>query len=76
MVSAMAAFTYQLSDLDTFVSEAHYGFTEIDDIEEIAEQLEFRLLADEPSLGDSGLVLVIADTGGSPLHMRPLGRIH
>jgi hypothetical protein len=69
-------FTYQISDLDQIVTDAGYAYAELDDIEELAEQLEDMLLAEHPSLNNMGLVLVIGDASGAPLHFRPLGVIH
>lgn len=69
-------FTYQISDLDGFVSEPLYAYAEIEDPVELAEILEDSLLLEQPALNNSGFVLVIADAVGSPLLFRPLGRIH
>jgi hypothetical protein len=70
------AFTYQVSDLDTFVSEPRYAYADIEDIEELAVELEYSLLSEQPFLDNSGLVLVIGDAGGMPLHFHPIGKIH
>jgi hypothetical protein len=69
-------FTYQISDLDQIVTDAGYAYAESDDVEELAAQLEDMLLSEHPSLNNMGLVLVIGDAAGTPLHMRPLGMIH
>jgi len=69
-------FTYQISDLDQIVTDAGYAYTELGDIEEVAEQLQEMLLSEHPALNNMGLVLVIGDAAGKPLLMRPLGAIH
>jgi hypothetical protein len=69
-------FTYQISDLDQIVTDAGYAYTELGDVEEIAEQLQEMLLTEHPALNNMGLVLVIGDSAGKPLLMRPLGVIH
>jgi hypothetical protein len=69
-------FTYQISDLDQIVTDAGYAYTELGDIEEVAEQLQEMLLTEHPALNNMGLVLVIGDAAGKPLLMRPLGVIH
>jgi hypothetical protein len=69
-------FTYQISDLDHIVTDAGYAYTELGDIEEVAEQLQAMLLTEHPALNNMGLVLVIGDSAGRPLLMRPLGVIH
>jgi hypothetical protein len=69
-------FTYQISDLDQIVTDAGYAYTELGDIEEVAEQLQEMLLSEHPALSNMGLVLVIGDAAGRPLLMRPLGAIH
>jgi hypothetical protein len=69
-------FTYQISDLDQVVTDAGYAYAELDDVEELAEQLEEMLLTEHPSLNHMGLVLVIGDAAGKPLLMRPLGVVH
>jgi hypothetical protein len=69
-------FTYQISDLDQIVTDAGYAYTELGDIEEVAEQLQDMLLSEHPALNNMGLVLVIGDAAGKPLLMRPLGAIH
>jgi len=69
-------FTYQISDLDQIVTDAGYAYTELGDIEEVAEQLQEMLLSEHPALNNMGLVLVIGDSAGKPLLMRPLGVVH
>ena len=69
-------FTYQISDLDQIVTDAGYAYTELGDIEEVAEQLQEMLLTEHPALNNMGLALVIGDAAGKPLLMRPLGVIH
>lgn len=69
-------FTYQISDLDQVVTDAGYAYAELDDIEELAEQIEDMLLTEHPSLNNMGLVLVIGDALGKPLLIRPLGVVH
>ena len=68
--------TYQISDLDQIVTDAGYAYSELGDIEEVAEQLQEMLLTQHPALNNMGLVLVIGDAAGKPLLMRPLGVIH
>jgi hypothetical protein len=68
--------TYQISDLDQIVTDAGYAYSELGDIEEVAEQLQEMLLSEHPALNNMGLVLVIGDAAGKPLLMRPLGVIH
>ena len=70
------AFTYQISDLDHFVTDTGYAYAEADDIGELAVQLGDILLSEQPALNNMGLVLVIGDADGKPLHFRPLGVIH
>jgi hypothetical protein len=70
------AFTYQVSDLDHFVTDTGYAYADADDIDELAIQLEGLLLSEQPGLNNMGLVLVIGDAKGKPLHFRPLGVIH
>ena len=69
-------FTYQISDLDQIVTDAGYAYTELGDIEEVAEQLQEMLLTEHPALNNMGLVLVIGDALGKPLLIRPLGVVH
>ena len=71
-----APFTYQISDLDQIVTDAGYAYGEGGDIEEVAEQLQEMLLTEHPALNNMGLVLVIGDSAGKPLLMRPLGVVH
>ena len=70
------AFTYQISDLDHFVTDAGYAYADTDDVDELAVQIENALLSEQPGLSNQGLVLVIGDSAGKPLHFRPLGVIH
>jgi hypothetical protein len=69
-------FTYQVSDLDQVVSNAGYAYCPTGDVEELALELEKMILRKQPVLKDKGLVIVICDAAGSPLHFRPLGTIH
>lgn len=48
-------FTYQISDLDQIVTDAGYAYTELGDIEEVAEQLQEMLLSEHPALNNMGL---------------------
>ena len=68
-------FSYQVSDLDSFVTEVRYARANTD-AAGFAAELGNSLLSEQPSLGDSGLVLVVGDAVGTPLHFRPLGTIH
>jgi hypothetical protein len=70
------AFTYQISDLDQIVTDAGYAYANPDDVEELAAEIEDMLLSEHPSLNHMGLVLVIGDSTGTPLHIRPLGVVH
>ena len=70
------AFTFQVSDFDHFVTDAGYAYSEADDIDELAVQIESALLSEHPGLNNQGLVLVISDAAGRPLHLRPLGNIY
>jgi len=69
-------FTYQISDLDRTVTDSGLAQCERGDVLELAEELEDMLLTEEPAITNRGLVLVICDASGSPVHFRPLGTIH
>lgn len=69
------AFTYQVSDLDKFVTEVRYAYAEAD-VEDFAAELVEDLLSEQPALSESGLVLVVGNAVGKPLYYRPLGTVH
>jgi hypothetical protein len=70
------AFTFEISDLDQIVTNSGYAHCRSGDVAELAAELETMILSEHPALDNKGLVIVISDANGSPLHFRPLGTIH